>query len=128
MYRCGDIGLVDRLRAKTLLAEAMEQGCDLAAFACIRDLIFGRSGLKSDPAKAIELLNELIRGQGDNPMWRYMRGWAVQVTGSFPDAKDDYEAAAMEGLSLHGLTWHVLCRSMKKTNWPTRKHFQRRWP
>ena len=28
----------------------------------------------------------------------------------------------MEGLSLHGLTWHVLCRSMKKTNWPTRKH------
>lgn len=98
MYRCGDIGLVDRLRAKTLLAEAMEQGCDLAAFAYIRDLIFGRSGLKSDPAKAIELLNELIRDQGDNPMWRYMRGWAVQVTGSFPDAKDDYEAAAHGGI------------------------------
>ena len=27
-----------------------------------------------------------------------MRGWAVQVTGSFPDAKDDYEAAAHGGI------------------------------
>ena len=42
MYRCGDLGLVDRLRAKPLLAEAMEQGCDLAAFAYMRDWIFGR--------------------------------------------------------------------------------------
>ena len=27
-----------------------------------------------------------------------MRGWAVQVTGSFPEAKDDYEAAAHGGI------------------------------
>lgn len=98
MYRSGDLGLVDRLRAKTLQTEAMEQKCDLAAYSYLRDLIFGLNGVTADPAKAVEFIDGLIRADEDNPMWRYMRGWAVQYSGKLSDARNDYEAAARGGI------------------------------
>ena len=77
MYRYGDLGLVDRLRMKTFLAEAMEKKSEYATFIHLLNMISGKCGTKQDPAGALGIAEELIRSDTDNPYWHLVRAQAL---------------------------------------------------
>lgn len=103
MYAMGETGLVDRLKAKELLMEAMEKECDFAAQIHLTNMIFGRYGYRAEPEKAKEILDSLIerderRQVEANPQWYHMRGMALRQFKSLSAARKDFETAASLGL------------------------------
>lgn len=104
MYMRGETGLVDRLKAKELLMEAMEKECDFAAQIHLVNMVFGRYGYKAEPQKAKEILDSLIerdenRQVDANPQWFHIRGMAIQQLVSLSAARKDFETAASLGLA-----------------------------
>lgn len=108
MYRYGDIGFVDRLKAKSLLMEALEKENYYAAVVHVKDIIHGRFNVEADPKKAISILNMLIEKEPDNPKWYHLRADAKQEL-SLPDAKDDYLYAAENGILTAWGDWAYAC-------------------
>lgn len=104
-YDFGEFDIVDRLRAKTLLNEAFEAGCEYAAEYQIRKMIYGMKGTPVDTQKAITICEGLMAESKEkygeenvNPRWRYFRGCAEQQAFGYNRGKDDFTFAANEGV------------------------------
>lgn len=100
----GDLGIVDRVRAKALLAEALETGCEYAAEHHIKKMIYGQCGVSPNPELALQLCEELIAkdiehyGSDEvNPKWYYYRGCAKQTIYGWSHGLEDFQVAADAG-------------------------------
>lgn len=104
-YDYGDIGIVDRVRAKTLLSDALNAGCEFAAEYQIKKILYGLCGTDADPQQALKICDELIAKDyetygkdGINPKWIYYKGCAIQAINGWTHGVKELQAAADAGL------------------------------
>ena len=71
-YDSGDIGMVDRLKAKTLLETALKEDCEYAAKYQIHKMIYGVKGSRQALPEAMRICTSLIDKQKKRP-WRRQR-------------------------------------------------------
>lgn len=106
MYAYGDMGMVDRLKFRTCLDEALRQGCEYAAECVLRYTIFGLHGFDEDPGKAVGMADALIAedaaryGEEDvNPLWFYWRASAKLRLKDMEGVEADARTAAEKGVA-----------------------------
>lgn len=104
-YNNGDIGIVDRLKANTLLSDALNAGCEYAAEYLLRKMLYGLCGTPADPEAALRICDELIikdielHGVNEvNPKWHYLKGCAQQEIQGWSHGMRDLRTAAEMGL------------------------------
>lgn len=104
-YDSGDIGMVDRLKAKTLLETAMKEDCEYAAKYQIYKMIYGVKGSRQALPEAMRICKSLIDNQkkdlGEdnvNPIWHYYLGIAKRMSEGCTHGAEDIRAAAEAGL------------------------------
>ncbi len=103
-YDWGDIGIVDRLRARAFLQDAIDIGCEFVSDYMLRKTLHGLHGTPEDPAKALRLCDELIaydrENYGDdevNPAWHFWRGACLQKIDGFTHGYEEFRKAAERG-------------------------------
>ena len=104
-YDYGDLGIVDRIRAKSLLAKALETDCEYAAEYHIKRMIYGQCGVPANTQLALQLCEDLIAkdienyGQDEvNPKWYYYKGCAKQTIHGWAHGLEEFQIAADAGL------------------------------
>lgn len=103
-YDYGDIGMVDRQRAKELLETAIGMECDYAAEYYVRKMMYGLRGVEADPLTALEVCNRLIASDTEsygaeevNPKWIYFKGCAIQAAEGWAHGGEEFQKAADMG-------------------------------
>lgn len=105
MYFYGDFGIMDRTKARALLANALDKNCDYAAELHLRNIIFGLNGYEEDQEKALGFIGDLIAGDirrlgegEENPLWYYLKGCSECQSEGYPAAIDSFRKAADMGV------------------------------
>lgn len=99
-YDYGEMGLVDRLRSKKFLQEALDRECEYAALYQTRKIIYGRCGVVSDPDQAIRICDGFIERCAEDeldPMWYTYKGEAFQQRDGLRMGRDELRKAAEMG-------------------------------
>lgn len=101
-YEFGDIGSVDRKKADALLAQAIEQGSELAKMYALKDLCFGRRFHPAQPERALEMADRLIaedtaQNRPVNGLWYYYKACAMETQYGRMQAVDEYKKALESG-------------------------------
>ena len=97
MWKSGDMQIVNHLKYKQMLAEALEHNSSLAAKCTLLDMIYG-SNHKVDIEGAMESLNMLM-AQSDEPTWYYIMGCAVEEQMGKAEAVEWYRRAVDAGMT-----------------------------
>ena len=106
-YDSGDIGMVDRLKAKTLLETALKEDCEYAAKYQIHKMIYGVKGSRQALPEAMRICTSLIDKQkkdlGEdnvNPILHYYLGIAKRMSEGCTHGAEEIRTAAEAGLMM----------------------------
>lgn len=101
----GDVGIVDREKAATLMDEAFNAGSELAAIYRLKEYCFGKHFIPAQPDKAVELADQLIArdeaaGIEPNGFWFYYRASAREdrFGRTSVTVSEDYQRALRLGI------------------------------
>ena len=101
-WEYGDMGLVNRSKAKQLLLEALEHESDLAAIIQLKNLIFGHLGSMPQPQLAIDIVRGLrdrdARAAMPSGIWHYYYALALKQLGKGDDARTYFIYASQMGV------------------------------
>lgn len=99
MYRDGDLGEVDNRKFRRYLEQALEEGSGRAAQFRLHEMIFGSDYVTANPGRALELIEEYLGSETEDPDPYYYRlkAQAEETLGMKEDAARDYETAAKKG-------------------------------
>ena len=99
MYRDGDLGEVDCRKFRSYLGQALEEGSERAAQFRLHEMIFGSDYVTANPGRALELIEEYLGSETEDPDPYYYRlmAQAEESLGMKEDAARDYETAAKKG-------------------------------
>lgn len=101
-WEFGDMGLVNRSKAKQLLLEALEHESDFAAIIQLKHLIFGHKGSTPQPQLAIDILRGLrdrdARAKMPSGIWLYNYALALNKLGKSDDASNYFAHASHMGV------------------------------
>ncbi|MGM9737957.1 MAG: hypothetical protein ACI3ZT_06045 [Candidatus Cryptobacteroides sp.] len=101
MYRDGDLGLVDRSRYFQERDRAVVEGSHTAVQQTVRDIVYGNSGSRAEPGKALEMLKKYIHCESPDiyldPEYYALAGDAAYELGNMDDAASWYRRALNEG-------------------------------
>ena len=102
-WEYGDFGLVNRLKAKQLLREALEHESDFAAIIQLTYLIFGHIESTPQPQLAIDIVRDLrdrdARAGIPSGIWLYYYALALKELGKSSEARNYFAHAARMGVA-----------------------------
>ncbi len=108
------IFLLDRKKAKELLAKAKSKGSELAKLQICDDEFFTTCRLKKSVAPVMRKIKRQIAKPGASLLWKELQGWVYEQMGKNDEAIALYEECVEGGL-LHCLTW-LACNYYSRGN------------